>query len=234
MFRIDTSDAATTKPTRGGAGPNPNGHFTSDATTGTTVTDDWAEAVQEEISGVVETAGLTLDKADDTQLYEAIVSMFNGTSTSVVNPFVNYAHFRDEKASGTAQQSLSSGYNVRDINTESGTNPIGITLSANQLTIPEGEYRISATCNSQNGDNNDSKLLFYNVSDASYSIVGMALVMGAEGDHGSMTLKGAITVPSGGKVYELRQFLSGSFSATDSVNDGTVEVYSEIEIWKLD
>jgi microcystin-dependent protein len=41
----------------------------------TVMTDDWANAVQEEICEVVETAGLTLNKADNTQLRVAIQSL---------------------------------------------------------------------------------------------------------------------------------------------------------------
>lgn len=41
----------------------------------TVMTDDWANAVQEEICEVIETAGLTLNKADNTQLLAAIQSL---------------------------------------------------------------------------------------------------------------------------------------------------------------
>lgn len=41
----------------------------------TTVTDDWLNAVQEEVAGVVEGAGLTLNKADNTQLLQALQTL---------------------------------------------------------------------------------------------------------------------------------------------------------------
>lgn len=41
----------------------------------TIVTDDWANAVQEEIVGVIAGAGLALDKADNGQLLEAIAAL---------------------------------------------------------------------------------------------------------------------------------------------------------------
>jgi hypothetical protein len=49
----------------------------------TVMTDDWANAVQEEICEVIETAGLTLNKADNTQLLAALVAMgVRASSTS--------------------------------------------------------------------------------------------------------------------------------------------------------
>lgn len=44
-------------------------------TPATQVTEDWLNAVQEEIAGVIEGAGDTLDKPDNAQLYDAINTM---------------------------------------------------------------------------------------------------------------------------------------------------------------
>lgn len=44
----------------------------------TMVTADWANAVQEEIAHVIEEAGIVLDKASSTQLYEALVALIAG------------------------------------------------------------------------------------------------------------------------------------------------------------
>jgi len=62
-----------------GAGATIDNLFTEgDPTTGvpaTTVTGAWLNAIQEEIAHVVETAGLTLAKLDNTQLHAAIVAL---------------------------------------------------------------------------------------------------------------------------------------------------------------
>ena len=62
-----------------GPGATQDNRFTDgDPTAGippTIVTDDWANAVQEELSGVIEGAGLTLDKAKHDQLKAAIAKM---------------------------------------------------------------------------------------------------------------------------------------------------------------
>ena len=83
MYRIDNSTAAPALPTVAPVGPNVDGFFTkgdpTTATPATIVDDDWLNAIQEEISYVIEFGGdLVLDKEDRTQLYQAIRKMFNG------------------------------------------------------------------------------------------------------------------------------------------------------------
>ena len=47
----------------------------------TQVTDDWLNAVQEEIAAVIEAAGLTLDKEDNAQLLAAVMSILSSVAT---------------------------------------------------------------------------------------------------------------------------------------------------------
>jgi hypothetical protein len=77
MHRIDNSTAKTTLPPV--AVPGQPGYFTNGSPlTGepaTVVEADWMNAVQEEISFVIETSGLVLNKQDRTQLYQAITRL---------------------------------------------------------------------------------------------------------------------------------------------------------------
>lgn len=80
MFRIDNTSAATTLPTP--AAPGTAGYFTGGdpvgGTPATIVTADWLNAVQEEITHVVEQVGLTPSKTDRTQLFQAIQAIATG------------------------------------------------------------------------------------------------------------------------------------------------------------
>ena len=97
MYRIDNDTAATVLPTPAAVGPKPNGYFTKgNPQTGiqaTTVDDDWANAVQEEICNVITAAGVTLDKTSQTQLRDAIKILIEsgaalyGASTSAANTY---------------------------------------------------------------------------------------------------------------------------------------------------
>jgi hypothetical protein len=239
MFRIDTSDAATTKPTRAGAGPKPNGHFTSDATTGTTVTDDWAEAVQEEVAGVVESAGLTLDKADDTQLYEAIVEMLKGTSTSIVNPFMNYINVQDQKSSGTNGGTFTSGaWQTRDLNTVVTNNISGASLSSNQITLPAGKYRIKANAPAQGVNAHKAKI--YNITGAADLLIGTSEnatdPVTTDNVVTKSTVSGEFTLGASSSIELQHRCVDTEATAGygPASGFGVVEVYSYIEIWKLD
>jgi hypothetical protein len=97
MYRIDNATSADALPTPAAPGVNPNGYFTGgDPDLGvpaTVVTADWANAVQEELAYFIEQAGLSLDKADPTQLKQAfdIMKQSNagayGTSSTAANTY---------------------------------------------------------------------------------------------------------------------------------------------------
>jgi len=79
MHRIDGATAAATLPAPGAVVGTP-GYFTDGdpdtLTPPTTMSFDWANAVQEEIAHVIETAGDTLDKSSNTQLLAALSTLF--------------------------------------------------------------------------------------------------------------------------------------------------------------
>jgi len=70
-----------------GPGYAPGNRFTEGDPVGgvpaTVVTDDWLNAVQEEVCGVIEAGGEALDKLDSTQLLEALRRLYGGHVTSV-------------------------------------------------------------------------------------------------------------------------------------------------------
>ncbi len=82
MHRIDGPTRSATLPPpsaagTGNASPGYFGHGDPIARVAPTTLDvDWANAVQEEIAGVVEGAGLALDKANQTQLLAALRLLF--------------------------------------------------------------------------------------------------------------------------------------------------------------
>ena len=91
MDRIDgpTRSATLPAPLPVGTGDSSPGYFAhGDLLTGvpyTTLDPDWANAVQEEIVGVIEAAGATPDKADLTQLLAALNVLFVPNSTGGVH-----------------------------------------------------------------------------------------------------------------------------------------------------
>lgn len=102
MHRIDDPTAAPALPTPAAAGTA--GFFTKGnpgtGTPATIVTDDWANAVQEEMAAVIEAAGIALSKTAHTQLLTALNARYVPRS-SLIAPAV---------ARSTQGVSLTAGY----------------------------------------------------------------------------------------------------------------------------
>lgn len=77
MHRIDTASSTATLPSPLSVGPHPNGYFEQRGATknGTLIDCDYWNSLQEEICNVIETAFITLDKSNNTQLYNAILNL---------------------------------------------------------------------------------------------------------------------------------------------------------------
>ncbi len=79
MYRIDNDTAAEVLPAPTEPGPKPDGYFTGGnpqtGTPATIVDAEWANMIQEEIANVIEAAGGTLDKAENSQLFQAVASL---------------------------------------------------------------------------------------------------------------------------------------------------------------
>lgn len=149
-------------------------------------------------------------------------------------PTTLYALLQDQKAQGTHGGTFTSGaWRTRDINTEvSDANAI-VTIAANQFTLQAGTYRISASAPAYTGGTHRIKL--YNITDAADE----AGCLGTSEYYGTPNrsfLGGAFTI-AGAKVFEIRHYTS-STTATYGFGyaaniAGYVEIYTQVEIWKV-
>lgn len=343
MFRIDHATRIAVLPTPEGALASP-GYFSRGNPGGgvpaTIVTDDWANAVQEEICHSIEHAGLTLSKTDRTQLRQAIVAIAAGSAKAVVlsaqtfeasvangevvrwdsgnsrwdealadgtapnnlavgvadvtnskvycfgetpalfsgltpgsryyldattpgaltttppadavfvgvaksatvmfidiDPSLqagSYAMFTDEKASGTAGGTFTSGaYQTRTLNT-TRYNGLGASLSSNQITLPAGTYIIDAQCPAYEVNGHRARL--QNVTGGTTLLLGSNQYADSGAGNNVMCsrIAGRITVAAS-QALEL-QHRGAVTAATNgfglALSFGDNEVYSTIEIWK--
>lgn len=151
MYRIDTSNASSTLPTPEAAGPTTNGYFAegnpSTSTPATQVKADWLNAVQEEISNVVEGTGKTLSKTTRDQLKEAINLMLqkmepayataSGTDTYTVtlSPTpLSYAAGMPLHIKFTNANTGAATINVNSLGAKSIKRPDGSALAANDIS----------------------------------------------------------------------------------------------------
>lgn len=143
-------------------------------------------------------------------------------------------HVVDQKTAGTTAGTQSGGsYIARTLNTVKTNTITGASVAANQITLPAGEYSIFASVPGYNCSNH--KTLLYNVTDAADIIYGTSEQAGSSDATQSRSwLRGRFTL-TGTKVLEIRQRIgTGNANALgNAANDGTVEIYTDVEITKI-
>lgn len=168
MHRIDHATAAIAVPTPATPG-TPGYFFKGDPTLGTpatVVTDDWANAVQEELCHVIEQAGLTLSKTDRTQLAQALATLYRrrlsadltvyvattGNDTTgdgtALNPWATMQHAWDSLINDIDCNGHDVTIQVEDGTHTSGLNAIGMPTGAGtetQVTI-QGNVGTPSAC----------------------------------------------------------------------------------------
>jgi hypothetical protein len=145
-------------------------------------------------------------------------------------------HVRDEKSSNTnAGSSTSGSWFARSLNT-SVTNEIsGASLSSNQITLPSGTYYILASAPSYASDSHIAKLR--NTTDSSDTLIGTSEYSYQSGVTASRSFViGRFTIAAQ-KTFELQHRVSYSQAGTGALgvasNFSVVEVYTDVQIWKV-
>lgn len=142
-------------------------------------------------------------------------------------------HVRDEKTSGVAGGSFTSGaWRTRDLN-QSKTNTItGASLSSNQITLPTGSYWIDASAPAIKVDSHRVRL--YNTTASAEILLGTTeYAVNTVDAHTRSFVRGAFTL-SGSSVLELQHRCTTTYNTNGfglASGLGT-EVYAEVVIWK--
>lgn len=145
-----------------------------------------------------------------------------------------YAHFRDEKASGTNGGSSVSGFNVRVLNTTVVNNITGCSLASNQITLAAGDYYIRARAPAYRSQNHRTTL--YNTSTTAVDMLGSsAFCSMTDNVQADSFIQGKLTVAAS-HVFELQHYTSTVIAATGlgvGAVSGQVEIFAELEIRRL-
>lgn len=155
-----------------------------------------------------------------------------------VNPFATqYLHVRDEKAAGTEGGAATSGaWRTRTLNTVVTNEITGASLASNQITLPAGTYYIIASAPSFSANMHKAKLR--NISDGSDTIIGTSERSDSDGGENDQTrslVMGRFTIAAE-KIFELQHRTNGNNGTNGfglASDLAVVEVYAEVEIWKL-
>ena len=147
-----------------------------------------------------------------------------------------YLHVRDAKSSGSGGGTFTSGaWRTRTLNTALTNTISGASLSTNQITLPAGTYRITATAPYNKGNGTATALHKMRLRNMTASTT---LIEGAshESPLDAMTqhahLVGSFTLASS-SALELQHYsnTTGTFGEATSIGSG--EVYAEVEIQRI-
>lgn len=143
-----------------------------------------------------------------------------------------YLKVSDQKASGTDGGSSVANTitQTRTFNTVDVNTIIGASLSANQVTLPAGTYRVRGRAPGvQTGGH---KAFLYNVTDATYTDIGSnAATAATGGSFSDSVISGQFTIATS-KTFSMRHitaFAVATLGLGGAVSSGQVEVYAELE-----
>jgi len=117
-----------------------------------------------------------------------------------------YAIFRDEKTSGTAGGTFTTGaWRTRDLQTTQINQITGASLASNQITLAAGTYRVTAFAPANSVNYHTARL--YNITDSSITILGTAMYSDAAtaAAQNQSIVEGIFTI-AGSKVFELQHY----------------------------
>jgi hypothetical protein len=159
----------------------------------------------------------------------------NASWQAVATSSSNVCFIKDVKSSGTSGGNFTFlTWQTRDLNTVEGNSSL-VTLAANQFTLPSGTYifRIEAPAYAVAGH----KAKLRNITDGTDAIIGRAAFADNPFKGESISIvEGMVTITSA-KVFEVQHFCNVSQNANGlgaSTSMGTAEVYTQVQITKVD
>jgi hypothetical protein len=146
-------------------------------------------------------------------------------------------HVRDEKANNTGAGGVSTSWFKRTLNTIMTNEISGASLSSSVITLPSGTYYIQARVPSSVGPRFKAKLR--NTSDSTDTLIsqsGLCDGVSTYTDNNYLSIIGRFTIAAS-KNFEIQMITqnndSGSTAAGNPSNLGVVEVYTDVQIWKV-
>lgn len=154
--------------------------------------------------------------------------------TSLLINTEGYFYAREEQNSNAGPAALGAVLNGTRVLNSVKANTINATLSSNQVTLQPGTYRVKAR--SPFSATQGARIVLYNVTDSTTVIVGSSCVTNPSYTFFTVDsfVSGVFTI-SAAKVLALNFFV-GNTTGTGGLQTnagGNVEVYTELEFWKI-
>ena len=147
-------------------------------------------------------------------------------------------HVRDEKTSGSNGGTFTSGaWRTRVLNTIMTNTVAGASLASNQITLPAGSYFVQGSAPAMMVDNHKAKI--YNITASADLLIGTVetiitaappYVQTASRLNGVITLTATTVIELQHRCETTR---AGDGFGNNSAAVGSVEVFSELILWKI-
>jgi hypothetical protein len=174
---------------------------------------------------------VTLGDSGDT------ITLGSGVISSGMGKFESQLlHVRDEKASDTAGGAASATtYHTRVLNTVVTNEISGASLASNQITLPSGTYFIMSRAPAFMV--NVTKSILYNTTDSSNTVIGSSGYADVNGyAYFDCFIFGRFTIGAT-KVFEIRHYTdlarANNGLGVETNLAGVIEVYTDVQIWKV-
>ncbi len=155
----------------------------------------------------------------------------NNINGLAANSFANLFHVQDRKPAGTSGDNMSTGHNVRTINTVLYNNINGASLLNDVVTLPAGTYFVQGFCASYVTD--QSKAVVHNKTDGTDLLIGLTLQSyDAGGGSCNHSVMGVITLAAE-KEIQMNFHTANAGHGGVSTSAGNEEVYLDLLFWKI-
>lgn len=177
----------------------------------------------------------TLDATEIVDLTVTNSATFQGSAEAEQGITVPVMHVQDQKPSGTDGGTFTLGdWRTRDLNEVLINTITGASLSSNQITLPAGTYKISASAPAFAVNQHKAKL--YNITDASDTIIGTSEYNAFASPVQSRSIVSGLFTITGTKVFELQHRCSQTKTNNGlgvKSDYGIIEVYPDVFIEKI-
>ncbi len=144
-------------------------------------------------------------------------------------------HIRDEKTANTdGGTSVAAAFQIRDLGPVKTNEITGASLATNVITLPIGTFEIVGTCCAWDVTRN--RIGLWNKDDSFFAVLGENQYTRGTLDHGNLAFMQGQFIILVETDFEIHHFTTGAVTNTGlgrKMNDGSVEIYTEVLIKKL-
>lgn len=177
------------------------------------------------------TAGRLFYATDTEQLFRDNGTTWDEWVLGASSSSPSYIHLREQQSTGVAGSTSSAAtWNTLVLNTEVSDADSMCSLATNRFTLQPGTYDVKAIA--PNYLTHESRLRIYDITHSAVILLGVSVYNANNG--GLVNLQGRMVV-SGVTVYELQEYTTSAQAQGLGVpmSDGQLEIYADIELYKV-